>query len=572
MADGPGVSTRSRHRAQSMSVILAEDDDSRGSLTNDLIIDENEREGSDTEKAPDKESDSKKKGADESDEDFSTVRNRRRRRNIQAGNNERATERELSPNKKYTFPLVVRLSEEARSKTKNLSAAALQRAVTDAFKGTEVFRTTRGMDRLILGFHTAEDLNAARSQTVFLGKEVHCASPGSEKTQAGPSKPAKKDRLIGLGVAKIGTPNDLQEINEMLKPTYDGKVRALKMMTTPKKNGDGQNNVRSPNGKVLLEFLDQQTPAVVKIGMQVFRVTPFRGNPLQCFHCHAFGHVAAKCKSRPVCGHCSGGHTSTDCEIKDDKDKLAKRKCKNCGLPGHGPASKQCWEFRIFKTASQSAAEGKQTFDEAMKFYRPTMEEEARKALENPHVSDNDSQTHQKKVAPSANPALSSPELREVARTGKEKSPENRGVGTNLGGQVSPGSYSMVASGRVHSPERLSLFDAMDGSVSGVPRERHVPAGRGRGANWDTQAPQPSLHRRPGHNLTSGCPRPPSKHTNPAVTAELGAKVTKLDEVVNQLKELCANSSDIELVTSLMGVISNLAEAIAIAVSVTFSH
>ncbi|KAJ7756654.1 hypothetical protein B0H16DRAFT_1721717 [Mycena metata] len=43
------------------------------------------------------------------------------------------------------------------------------------------------------------------------------------------------------------------------------------------------------------------------------RTEKYCSQPLQCFNCHRFGHIAAQCKRSAVCGTCASDHPTSNC-------------------------------------------------------------------------------------------------------------------------------------------------------------------------------------------------------------------------------------------------------------------
>ncbi|KAJ7660165.1 hypothetical protein DFH06DRAFT_931812, partial [Mycena polygramma] len=43
------------------------------------------------------------------------------------------------------------------------------------------------------------------------------------------------------------------------------------------------------------------------------RTEKYCPQPLWCFNCHCFGHIASQCKRPAICGICASDHTTADC-------------------------------------------------------------------------------------------------------------------------------------------------------------------------------------------------------------------------------------------------------------------
>ena len=76
----------------------------------------------------------------------------------------------------------------------------------------------------------------------------------------------------------------------------------------------------------------------IKIGHHTFHTERVINNPLQCFNCFKFNHIAHNCQDRAICGNCG----ADDC---NDLPKCIKiPKCSNCG-ESHHAKSKKCNTF-----------------------------------------------------------------------------------------------------------------------------------------------------------------------------------------------------------------------------------
>ena len=81
----------------------------------------------------------------------------------------------------------------------------------------------------------------------------------------------------------------------------------------------------SDSGTFLIHFAGKTLPEKVRVGWMSIKVRPFTPNPVRCFKCQVFGHVANKCRGEERCGRCAEhGHKSTAC-------KALTPKCAGCG-------------------------------------------------------------------------------------------------------------------------------------------------------------------------------------------------------------------------------------------------
>ena len=73
-------------------------------------------------------------------------------------------------------------------------------------------------------------------------------------------------------------------------------------------------------------FEAEYLPDEVMSGYVSYPVRAFVPNPLRCFRCQAYGHIAAVCRREiPRCEKCAGGHKTKKCVVSVEK------LCVNCG-------------------------------------------------------------------------------------------------------------------------------------------------------------------------------------------------------------------------------------------------
>ncbi len=126
--------------------------------------------------------------------------------------------------------------------------------------------------------------------------------------------------------------------------------------------------LQQPNGRgaspVLIELSDVDTAVkVAKEGIVVgclhFRCRPYveRQDPVRCFKCQSFGHVAAACTRDQRCPRCGEAHSRVDCPRQEPPT------CVNCEGP-HSSAWKGCPKFREFAKQERS---GRKSYAQATK-------------------------------------------------------------------------------------------------------------------------------------------------------------------------------------------------------------
>ena len=79
-----------------------------------------------------------------------------------------------------------------------------------------------------------------------------------------------------------------------------------------------------PTDTLVLSFCQETLPDKVRVAWRSTRVRPYVPNPVRCFKCQAYGHMASSCRGKERCGRCSSfEHKSCVC-------KAAKPRCA-CG-------------------------------------------------------------------------------------------------------------------------------------------------------------------------------------------------------------------------------------------------
>ena len=80
---------------------------------------------------------------------------------------------------------------------------------------------------------------------------------------------------------------------------------------------------------ILLSFDAESLPDKVQLGCVSYPMRAFVLNPIWCFKCQAYGHVAAVCRREiPRCEKCAGGPETKECVVS-----VGKCVCVNCRGP-----------------------------------------------------------------------------------------------------------------------------------------------------------------------------------------------------------------------------------------------
>lgn len=83
-------------------------------------------------------------------------------------------------------------------------------------------------------------------------------------------------------------------------------------------------------------------PHTLDVGLLgTFELRPFVPEPLRCYKCQRYRHIARNCMADPRCGICAGAHPTRSCLERRTKGETVPLKCANCGK-GHCAASLAC--------------------------------------------------------------------------------------------------------------------------------------------------------------------------------------------------------------------------------------
>ena len=127
------------------------------------------------------------------------------------------------------------------------------------------------------------------------------------------------------------TQSSLEDLERNLK---EAKLEYKKVIRL-NKHTEGE---KRPTESILVEFLNY-APKQVFIDYCRYNVKPYIPQPLRCYKCQRFGHIAIHCKSKTEkCAICGSNHRSQDCVNKNNS------KCANCG-DNHPAYSKQCESY-----------------------------------------------------------------------------------------------------------------------------------------------------------------------------------------------------------------------------------
>ena len=137
------------------------------------------------------------------------------------------------------------------------------------------------------------------------------------------------------------------------------------------------NGVKVPTASVLVEFVNLEClPKKVYVDFCEYRIRNFEPEPVRCYKCQKFNHLARNCLSKvDVCAKCSKEHPTKECSNDQQpgtsSDSLVK--CFNC--KGDHPAySKECPDYQRVKKALKVQNSDKISYASALKLVRKNNE------------------------------------------------------------------------------------------------------------------------------------------------------------------------------------------------------
>ena len=217
--------------------------------------------------------------------------------------------------------VVVRFDEEGQRKIRSMGGMKLTKVLQEKMGRVE-FAKVLGDGNLLVGCGSQEKVKAVLGVKNVGGAKVVSTGVVGEK----------KGRCRGIAT-QVPVGIKVEEIVEKGDGGVGGKIVRAKRMSGIREGG------RVETETVLVEFEGDRRPESIFLGILEFQVREFKENPVRCFRCQNFGHMAGKCKREKRCAQCGGvGHERQECKEET--------KCCHCG-EGHSAGFWWCERTKV---------------------------------------------------------------------------------------------------------------------------------------------------------------------------------------------------------------------------------
>lgn len=255
-------------------------------------------------------------------------------------------------------PFVVHVSRSEPDPSAGLTLHALKIAqilhknkVTGILEGSI---KSIGRNKISIGFKTASVANQFVESELLKNNNMSATIP--------------KFLVSRMGVIKnIPTDWTLEELTEGIQyPAGFGHINVIKARRLSRKiRNEGQSPEWVPSTTIVLTFHSQSLPEKVYLYNTSIPVSIYELPTIQCRDCCKFGHIAAKCRSKPCCYRCAQPHTGDSCDCTDDRIS-----CVFCS-GSHRATDQKCPEHARQKSIKIVMAEENIGYLEASQRFRP---------------------------------------------------------------------------------------------------------------------------------------------------------------------------------------------------------
>ncbi|XP_059813909.1 uncharacterized protein LOC132385715 [Hypanus sabinus] len=146
-------------------------------------------------------------------------------------------------------------------------------------------------------------------------------------------------------------------MEELKRNIKGGKVINVRRLKTTKEG------MKKESETVLIESEEARVPSKVFLGFMSYPVRVYVPNPLRCYNCQRFGHIAKNCKRQRRCARCGDVHEYGKCGTG------VQPKCCNCG-GAHNVAYSGCEVMRREIKIQEIRVKRKITYAEAVRMSR----------------------------------------------------------------------------------------------------------------------------------------------------------------------------------------------------------
>lgn len=214
-----------------------------------------------------------------------------------------------------------------------------------------------GRNKIAVNFKSALDANNFLSVSFLSENKLSASIPRYHVSRMGVVRDIPTEWSLEELVEGMHFPSGLES-------EFSGRVIKARRLSR-KIHRDGQPPEWIPSKTVVLTFHSQALPEKIFVYNSSIPVYTYSLPSIQCRKCCRFGHIAAKCRSKPICYRCAQPHPGESCSIPDDNSS-----CVLC-LGRHIATDQSCPEHARQKAIKVVMSEENIGYMEASQRFRP---------------------------------------------------------------------------------------------------------------------------------------------------------------------------------------------------------
>lgn len=189
-----------------------------------------------------------------------------------------------------------------------------------------------GRNKISVGFKNAQVANNFYKMEFLSQNKLLASIPRYHVSRMGVIKNIPTDWTLEELVEGLQLPSGLGS------QSYGNVIKARRLSRKIRRAGQPPEWI--PSNTVVLTFHSQSLPERIYIYNTSIPVSTYELPSIQCRKCCKFGHIAAKCRSKPICYNCAQPHPGESCSISEDRVScvlcLGRHKATDQICPEHG--------------------------------------------------------------------------------------------------------------------------------------------------------------------------------------------------------------------------------------------